>query len=328
MDRMLKKNIIAFIVVRLSSSRLYKKQLKKIGNKRLIDWTIENLKKSKFLNKIVIATTDDPVNYELKNVARDHNVDIFFYKGETNDVVGRLTKAAQEYHADIPVLISGDCPLIPVEVLDEMIETILRDDEVDCVGICQKCGKKATIEGIGVFRLRTWLKADELSNTPPLREHQFPIIGLKSDLFNIKCIEVDDIYYKLNHRISVDTKADLKFMNTVYDKLKKENREFSLKNVINLLAKNNSLIEINKDVYQMKLEEEAKKSLFIVKNEKMLNLFFDMAYDLTKKGIGVRFYTNCHSLKNQILNEGFGTIDCLNEIDFDILIQDNTINKG
>ncbi len=55
-------NITAFIVARLSSSRLPKKQLKKIGNKRLIDWTIENVKKSRYVDKIVIATTDDEEN--------------------------------------------------------------------------------------------------------------------------------------------------------------------------------------------------------------------------------------------------------------------------
>jgi len=88
------ENIVAFIVARLSSSRLHRKQLKRIGDKRLIDWTIENVKKSKFVNKIVIATTNDDENRELIDVAKELNVDIFLYNGYINDVVGRLSQAA------------------------------------------------------------------------------------------------------------------------------------------------------------------------------------------------------------------------------------------
>ncbi len=303
------ENIAAFVVARLSSARLHRKQLKKIGDKRLIDWTIENVKKSKFVNKIVIATTDDEENRPLIGVAKEHGVDIFLYDGDINDVVGRLTQAALEFDADIPILISGDCPLIRAASLDKLIEKILKNSELDAVDFCLKNGKSAIHEGMAVYRKKCWLLADRLSDKPNLREHQFPIINLKPELFKTDCVCDDDLFYRIKHRVSVDTLADLEFMRTVYQKLSEMRKKFDMFNVVELLLEKPQLMQINKDVHQIKIDDKPKKALFIIEKEENLELFFDMAYELTKKGIGVKFLIEDDELKDIAENKGFNVAD-------------------
>ncbi len=313
--------VVAFIVARLSSSRLPNKHLKKIGNKRLIDWTIENVKKSKYIDKIVIATTDDKENENLFDVAKGHNVDIYFYKGDINDVVGRLTEAANVYNADVPILISGDCPLIYAKSLDKLIHKIKQNSKLDNVCFCNKNGKSAIHEGMIVYRKKCWELANKLSDKPNLREHQFPIIGLKPELFNTDCVFDEDIFYKIKHRISVDTLADLEFMNQIYDELINMGKSFNLLNVVYMLLDKPELMEINKNVHQMKIDEKQKKSLFIVKHEDNLEIFFKLAYELTKQGIGVMFLIEDDNLKNVIEKSGFCSNQDVNKKKYDIIIE-------
>ena len=314
------ERIIAFIVARLSSSRLPQKQLRKIGDKRLIDWTIENIKRSDFVEKIVIATTDDEENRPLIDVANEHGIDVFLYKGDINDVVGRLTKAAGEYDADIPILISGDCPLIWAESLDRLIKRILEDEEIDRVVFCELDGRVPIHEGMGVYRRKCWELANRLSDRPNLREHHLPILGLKPDLFKIECVVDDELFYKIKHRVSVDTPADLDFMNAVYSELKSRDREFNLKNVIELLLEKPEFMEINRDVHQIELEEMPKKALFVVKDRDNIDLFFDIAYQLTKRGIGVRFYSEDKDILADVVERGFGVADSIESNRFDLQI--------
>ena len=316
------ENIAAFIVARLSSSRLPGKQLKTIGNKRLIDWTIENVKKSRYINRIVIATTDEEENRPLIDVADEHNIDVFLYKGNIDNVVGRLAQAANRFDADIPILISGDCPLIWAQSLDRLIEKALADKNLDAVEFCMKNGKPVIHEGMSVYRKKCWLLSDKLSNKPNLREHHFPIVGLKPELFKTECIYDDDLFYRIKHRVSVDTMADLEFIRKVYEELRARNKAFNMPNFVELLLEKPELMLINKNVHQIGLNEKQKRALFIVKDKRNLELFFDLANELTKKGVGVRFLTEDEHLRAKIEEKGFGIAEKITGMKFDFKVED------
>jgi len=315
------ERVVVFIVARLSSSRLPKKQLKRIGNRRLLDWTIDNVKKSRYVDDIVIATTQEEDNKPLIDIAKEQGIDVFLYDGDINDVVGRLTKAAQVYKADISILISGDCPLIWSPSLDKLIEKILSDKDLDFVGFCPKDKKSVIHEGMGVFRRKCWELADKLSDKPNLREHQFPIVGLRPDLFKADCVYDDEIFYKVKHRVSVDTLADLEFMNTVYNELEKKGKEFNMPNLVSLLLEKPYLMDINRDVHQIQLEEKQRKALILVKRQENLELLFDLAYFLTKKGVGVRFFSENRGILKLVDNKGFGVVEEPKVKDFDLEIE-------
>lgn len=306
-------NITAFVVARLNSTRLPEKHFKTIGNKPLIKWITDRLKKSKYINKIVLTTLDEPESEKFISFAAKEDMDCFLYKGEVDDVVGRLVCAATEFESDICILISGDCPLIAVDTLDKMIKALIESDK-PCAGINGKAGKFIIHEGMGcVCKKEAWILADEMSKSPELREHHFPIIHRNPDIFPKALIDDEDIYYSLKHRISVDTPADLKFMNTIFDKLTFQGLEFNLKNAINLLHKNPEILSINSDVKQKGLFDKSKKYLFVATAGEEFgfgNLFrlMHLADEITREGHGASFSVTSKEAFDVVIRKGFKCI--------------------
>lgn len=255
---------VVFVVARLSSSRLPAKQLRHIGNKSILDWIVDELKKSKEIDEIVITTASEPVNEPLREYAKEHDISCFWYRGDVNHLTTRLRKAAEYHNAEICVMISADCPLISAEVLDLLIKELKNNTEKEIIRVnSDSKGNHPMLEGIIISRLRAWQRADDLADRPELREHQFPVIFLHPELFTFKEVILPPEYYLKKHRFSVDTYADLVFMNTIYNELKNHGNEFNLLNVSQLLKKKPYLMEINSHVKQRALIENEKKVLFI-----------------------------------------------------------------
>ena len=112
--------IVASIQVRMNSSRLKGKALKKICGKTSLEWVIESVKKSKYVDDFIVATTVDKTDDEL--VAFLEGIDVKYYRGDIENVGERLFKSAKELNADYVVRIVGDHPLNSYELLDFLIE--------------------------------------------------------------------------------------------------------------------------------------------------------------------------------------------------------------
>lgn len=266
LSRVVDQKVVAFIVARLSSSRFPAKHLRAIGDKRIIDWTIEGLKLSRQIDQIVIATVAEPENEPLRQIAFDEQVEFFWFQGEVDHVTTRLRKAAEHFAADICLLISGDCPLIHAPLLDQMVADLKACPEADYVKVPPDAdGNPSMTEGLGVYRSRAWQKGDDLSDRPELKEHQFPILGQRPDIF---CVCDSTIlpaeFYGAKHRLSIDTRADLEFMNLVHDELLKAGQSFDLPSVASLIDDQEHFKEINAHVYQRQLVEHIRRALFVV----------------------------------------------------------------
>ncbi len=261
-----REKAVAFIVARLGSSRLPAKQFRNIGDRTLIDWIFDELRKCGQLDEIVLATVAEPTNEPLRDWCVSKGIACYWYEGETDHVTTRLRKAAEEFGADICVLVSGDCPLIYAPAIDRLISELRLHPDADLIRVKKdEAGTAAALQGIGVARRRAWQRADDLSDRPELKEHQFPVIGQRPDLFQAHECGLDDgLYHWTPHRLSVDTWADLEFMNAVYHALKSENKPFSLPYALDVMKRNPRLLEINRHVHQMGVGEKRKNVLMIV----------------------------------------------------------------
>ena len=72
-------NNLAIIQVRTGSSRLPNKCFKKLGKHMIIDWVIKRVKKTKLVDKIVLATTTKKKDIIFKSIAKKNNIDFFFW---------------------------------------------------------------------------------------------------------------------------------------------------------------------------------------------------------------------------------------------------------
>jgi len=256
---------VAFVAARLNSSRLPGKQFMHIGEKSIIEWIIKSLQLCHELDEIVIATVAASENEPLRQFAQKNNLSCFWYEGEVDHLTTRLRKAAETFQADICVLISCDCPLIYAPAIDYLIRELKQNADADYVSVkSDKPGLTSALEGVFVAYTKTWQLADALSDKPELKEHMFPVIFKRPDLFTKKdCIIPMDIYDP-PHRFSVDTWADLEFMNKLQQELKAKDISFELPNILNLIRNKPRLLKINEHVHQRALLEDIKKVLFIV----------------------------------------------------------------
>jgi spore coat polysaccharide biosynthesis protein SpsF len=265
----IREKTVAFVPVRLTSSRLPAKHLKNIGDRTLIEWVLKRLKECREVDDIVICCPDEPSSRNLKPVAEANDVHLFIYEGDSEDVVGRLTAAAKIFEADICVLASGDCPLLNPATIDAMTSALRGDPEAAHVRFEPADGVWPIHEGIVISRRRLWELAERHSDTPELREHHFPVFlrNLRPDVFSgVKTLSFSDdaLYYSVRQRISVDTSSDLEFMNGVYAALAGEGREFNLNNVLRLLAEKPELKEINASIVQKDLHHRTKRVMFYI----------------------------------------------------------------
>lgn len=104
----------------MTSSRLPGKPMMLAAGIPMLEILIKRLSQSRFLDKIIVATTtnkqDDPIIDFC--VANNYS----FFRGSEHNVLERVYHAAKEFGTDTLVQITGDCPLIDYRMVDELIE--------------------------------------------------------------------------------------------------------------------------------------------------------------------------------------------------------------
>lgn len=310
-----REKAVAFIVARLSSSRLPEKQLRTIGDKTILQWIIDNLNQCSELDQMVIATAAEVTNIPLKDYAAANNIPCFWYEGGTNDVTTRLRKAAEQYNADICVLISGDCPLVYGPAIDMLVAEFRREPHAEVLTILpDKNNNPHALEGVLISRRSAWQQADDFADSPELKEHQFPLLWMKPEQFKHYNCRLNEELYTARHRFSVDTWADLEFMQSLHDKLTTSSKTFSLPEVLQLIKEDPVILTINQHVHQRKLIDDEYNVLFMIDagghfgfGHLMRSL--ELARQITeRKGWPVTFATDDESALNFLRNAGQRTL--------------------
>lgn len=108
---------------RMGSSRLPGKVLKKLGNHSSLYYQFERIKKSNWIDQVIVATTQDVGDEEI--VRECEKIGIRCFRGPTQDVLARYYHCAKEMNlSSFPIVrITGDCPLIDFRVIDSVIES-------------------------------------------------------------------------------------------------------------------------------------------------------------------------------------------------------------
>ena len=262
------QRVVAFVPVRLNSTRLTFKHFRMIGDRTLLAWVLLRIKSVPCISKIVVCVPSDAgSDDQLIKLCAHEGTELFVYAGEADDVVGRLAAAAEQYAADTCVMVSGDCPLAASDTLEGMINTLHAHADAGWVEIASMSNRRVIHEGLLVARAHVWRLANALSSTPELRAHQFPVLTHRPEAF-AACPPIVfrdfDHYDAQPNRISVDTPADLEFMRSVHEALRFRNERFDLRSVLKLLQCRPALKRLNSHVYQRSMKEKFPFVLFVV----------------------------------------------------------------
>ena len=240
-----KIKIICIIQARMSSTRLPGKSLALINNVPCIERVIKRVNKSKLINDIWVACSRDRSDDVLESFVRNMNVNC--YRGSMEDVLSRYIGIYNKTSADYIVRITGDCPLIDPEVIDEVIKKIL----VTGADFSSNTIKRSFPDGldIEVFTGKALVEADKKSKHKFMREHVTPYMsGKLSKKFNSGKFNIVQVLNNKNYsniRLTLDREEDLTLLNELYKHL---DNFCTLEQIINFLQKEKHLLNINKHI--------------------------------------------------------------------------------
>lgn len=155
MDKKIPK-ILAVIPARGGSKGVVGKNIKPIAKKPLLAYTIEEAKKSKYIDRLVVSTEDE----KIASVAKDFAAEVIRRPKELAQddtptppvllqVVNFLAQK-ENYFPDLVLLLSPTCPLRKAKHIDELIEKFLAKD-YDCM-----------ISVIFIYKHRYEITADDI----------------------------------------------------------------------------------------------------------------------------------------------------------------------
>ena len=139
--------IVAIVQARLGSKRLPNKVLAPIGDTPLIEFLLNRLSKSEHISEIVLATSTNEINDQLASVVE--NLGYRVVRGSENDVLQRYVDTAKATSADVVVRITGDCPFVDPQLVDQMLSDFLLSN-IDYFSNCilSKCYSNYSVYSI------------------------------------------------------------------------------------------------------------------------------------------------------------------------------------
>lgn len=231
--------VVAIVQARMGSTRLPGKVLKMIRGIPMIELMLNRLSQSKRIDQILVATSTNPVNQPLI----DHVTKLGYTceAGSESDVLDRYYQAAAKHQADIVVRVTGDCPLIDADVVDQCIARYLDSDSDYCSNVITPTYP----DGLDteVFSFSALEKAATCAMDPVEREHVTPYIR-NSELFRKTHVTTTPDYSGL--RWTVDEAADFEVISNVFNTL--GIRYFSWQEVLRLQEEKPELFAANLEI--------------------------------------------------------------------------------
>jgi len=300
--------VAAVIQARMRSTRLPGKVLQNVAGKPLLWHVLHRLRKSEWIGTLCVATTTDPADDPLVAYAQLQGAIVV--RGSEENVLQRYALAAQQLDADIIVRVTADAPLVDAGFVDYLISELVRN-EADFVVL--KPGLSAIHEGADPMTRRALERlAAEAGDDPVAREHVSAYFKEHRDFVKVAEIGLPEKWRFKGARLSIDTPADVSFIEAVYQRLHAQAGTATLTDLVALLNREPELLELNAHVVQK--AANANSGTVILRCDGGASLGFGhvrrclaVARKLRdREGLGVRFAVmKDNTAMDAIRNEGF-----------------------
>lgn len=240
----IKQNKVAIIQARMGSSRLPGKMLMPVNGIPALMYLINRIKKSKYVDKIIVATTQEFQDDKIVELCVAN--DVQFYRGSENDVLLRVYQTAVIYNADVIIDITGDCIFADPKMIDRcIIEYYRRGVDYVSTDIYRRSwfdGNDIQVYSLNMLKVINMVVLDEKHrchtgwNIPNNREL------IKPKIYDIKAPEK---YTCPDTSVVLDTKEDYEVICKIADHF--GNKYFSCNDIIDYLRANPELQKINEN---------------------------------------------------------------------------------
>ena len=108
-----------FVPARLKSKRLKRKAFELIGNKSSIEWCLENSKKIRNVDEVILLTSNLKQDDKLAKYKFGKKYKVF--RGSPENLIKRFIDAANKFKIDTIIRVTGDCPFISKEIMSSIL---------------------------------------------------------------------------------------------------------------------------------------------------------------------------------------------------------------
>jgi spore coat polysaccharide biosynthesis protein SpsF len=236
--------VVLIIQARMSSTRLPGKSMMPLADKPLVYRMVERLKNCKKIDEIVLATSDQPEDHILVELAKE--LQVSYFQGNLLDVRDRYLKTAEKFQADFIMRIPADNPMPDANEIDKLVEFHLEHNPSGFSSNLAQVNNSGYLDGIGAEIFSTKLLQESLviSSSETVKEHvhrnffdystQTPVDSSWCPIASPKApaeLRRPDII------LDVNTMDDYTKIKRIYDNLYPRNPNFTTVDVINFLDK-------------------------------------------------------------------------------------------
>tara|TARA_B110000444_G_scaffold222658_1_gene224736 strand:+ start:121 stop:891 length:771 start_codon:yes stop_codon:yes gene_type:complete len=245
---MKKTDFITTIEARMTSSRLPGKVLKEINKMTSLEILFSRIYKSKYINKIIVATTINDEDSAIVDVAKKNNVD--YYRGSEEDVLGRLSNSLKDSAEKYVIQLTGDNPIIDPAIIDYMVEYFI-ENEYDFItnnGLMNLNDHLIPLGmDVSIFKRKDLIDISSITKDNEDREHPtLYFYRTGKEKFKIKNVPIPEKWInKNNYRLTLDTEEDFYVISKICNFFFNNISSFSLEEIYSYLDNNPDIAQFN-----------------------------------------------------------------------------------
>jgi len=220
-------------------------------NHNVLDYVINQLRFSKSIKNLIIATTFLEEDDIIVEYAKKNNLE--YFRGEPLDVLDRYYQCAKKFSLETIVRMTSDSPFLDPLIVDKTVNKF-QEDDFDFVS-----NNLIRTFPIGidteVFSFKTLEQAWKEAKLPSEREHVTPFIKKNKEVFKIYNLENNQkipIY-----RLTIDRNEDLEFLRAIASNITKQ--PILMEDIYELFLQKPKILDLYND--GMNLNEGYNKSL-------------------------------------------------------------------
>lgn len=225
------KNIGLILYARMSSKRFPGKVLKEVyDNKNILQIIINNLKKIKAHNNLIIATSNLKSDKKIVKFCKKNKIRHFL--GDHKNVFSRTKKCLKKNDLKYFVRICGDRPFFDVDLMKRMIKLIVSDRYDIITNANPRTYPKGLTCEVAKSKIFDQVNSKKLSKKN--KEHIFDYF-YKSKKYNIYNFKSNFKKKFINENFCIDTKKDILKIKKIYSLIKKKGKKINSKNLEKIL---------------------------------------------------------------------------------------------